>query len=238
MHEAAYAAAGLAGWHYQLLPVPPELLVETVVALPGAGFAGANVTIPHKEAALAAATRATAAALAIGAANTLTFRDGEIEAENTDAPGFLAALGQDPAGLRATVLGAGGSARAIVWALVRGGADVEVWNRSPERAQRLTAELGGRAVTSVRSGDLLVNCTPADAERPAGEWSVVVDLAYGEGPTELVRQARQAGARTVDGLEVLVRQGALSLELWTGVEAPLDAMRAGARGQASGDSVK
>ena len=230
MHEAAYAAAGLAGWHYQHLPVPPELLAETVPALPGAGFAGANVTIPHKEAALALATDPTDAARAIGAANTLTFADGRIEADNTDAPGFLAALDADPAGLRATVLGAGGSARAVVWALRGAGADVEVWNRTPERGERLAAELGARAVAEVAGGDLLVSCVPAGGDLPPGEWATVVDLAYGDEETPLARQAWQAGARTVDGLEVLVRQGALSFERWTGVEAPLDAMRAATRG--------
>ncbi|HEX5146487.1 MAG TPA: shikimate dehydrogenase, partial [Conexibacter sp.] len=97
MHEAAYAALGLDGWSYQLLPVPPELLQETTRALRGAGFAGANVTIPHKEAALALADDATPSARAIGAANTLTFGDdGAIHADNTDAPGLIDALPDDP----------------------------------------------------------------------------------------------------------------------------------------------
>jgi shikimate dehydrogenase len=230
MHEAAYAATGLDGWRYQLLPVPPHLLQETVRALPSAGFAGANVTIPHKEAALAAADSATETARAIGAANTLTFAEGRIEADNTDAPGFLAALDADPRGLKATVLGAGGSARAIVWALVRGGAEVEVWNRTPERAQALAGELGARPVADPSGGDLLVSCVPAGTALPGGQWGTVVDLAYGDGETPLIRRAHEAGARTVDGLEVLVRQGALSFQRWTGVEAPLEAMRAAARG--------
>ncbi|MDQ4040682.1 MAG: shikimate dehydrogenase [Actinomycetota bacterium] len=230
MHEAAYAATGLDAWRYQLLPVPPELLEETVSALPGAGFAGANVTIPHKEVALRAATRATPAAAAIGAANTLTFANGEIEAENTDAPGFLAALDQDPAGMHATVLGAGGSARAVVWALREAGADVAVWNRTAERAERLAQDMGVRAVTQPTGGDLLVSCIPAGEPLPAGPWAVVVDLAYGDGETPLRSAARKAGARTVDGLEVLVRQGALSFERWTGRPAPLEAMHTAVRG--------
>jgi shikimate dehydrogenase len=230
MHDAAYAAVGLTDWRYQLLPVPPELFAETTRALPQAGFTGANVTIPHKQAALRTATRATDTARAIGAANSLTFTpDGEIEADNTDAPGFLAALGEDPKGVRATVLGAGGSARAVVWALKRGGADVEVWNRTPERAQALAEELGVRTANEI-GGDLLVSCIPAGADLPPGEWATVVDLAYGDGETPLVTQARRHGIRTVDGLEVLVRQGALSFERWTGVTAPLDAMRAAVRG--------
>jgi shikimate dehydrogenase len=240
IHEAAYAAAGLEGWRYQLLPVPPDLFDETLRALPGAGFVGANVTIPHKEAALAAADRATDAARAIGAANSLSFDGARVEADNTDAPGFLAALGEPPAG-RAVVLGAGGSARAIAWALRSAGAEVEVWNRTPERAERLAKELGVRAVATVEPGGLLVNCTAVGLEagedpfaalplEPGrmGDWDVVADLVYGEGETPLLRVAREAGARVVDGLEVLVRQGALSFERWTGVPAPLEAMRAAA----------
>ena len=236
MHEAAFAAAGLEGWRYQLLPVPPERFEETLRALPEAGFAGANVTLPHKAAALRAATGATPTARAIGAANSLTFAGaGEIEADNTDAPGFLAALGEDPAGRRATVLGAGGSARAVVWALVQGGAEVEVWNRTAQRARELAAQLGARPVDAPRPGDVLVNCTTVGLEpgelpvRPA-EWRTVVDLTYREGETRLVRDARAGGARTIDGLEILVRQGALSFERWTGRRAPLDAMRAAVRG--------
>jgi shikimate dehydrogenase len=240
IHESAYAAAGLEGWRYQLLPVPPALFDETVRALPGAGFVGANVTIPHKEAALAAADRATDAARAIGAANSLSFDGARVEADNTDAPGFLAALGEPPAG-RAVVLGAGGSARAVAWALRSAGAEVEVWNRTPERAERLAAELGVRAVATVEPGGLLVNCTAVGLEtdedpfaalplEPSrmGEWEAVADLVYGEGETALIRQGREAGVRVVDGLEVLVRQGALSFERWTGVPAPVEAMRAAA----------
>src|SRR3954470_11994876 len=102
MHNAAFRALGL-DWRYVKLPVPPELFEETVRALPGSGYRGANVTIPHKLAALALADRSTEAARAIGAANTLSFGDG-IEADNTDAGGFLAALGESPRGARALVL--------------------------------------------------------------------------------------------------------------------------------------
>jgi shikimate dehydrogenase len=250
MHEAAYAAAGIEGWRYQRLPVPPERFEETVRALPGAGFAGANVTLPHKAAALALAGSATAAARAIGAANSLTFGDGGIEADNTDAPGFLAALDTPADGLRATVLGAGGSARAVVWALHEAGAaDVAVWNRTPERARDLADALGARAVAAPEPGDLLVNCTSVGLDPGADPfehlplapadlagWGRIVDLAYtGDGATAFLRAAREAGSKTVDGLEVLVRQGALSFERWTGVPAPLDAMRAGAGVQARGE---
>ena len=144
IHNAALAALHMDGWRYQRLPVPPALFAETVRALPGLGFLGANVTIPHKQAALALAAQCSAAAREIGAANTLTFAaDGTIAAENTDAPGLISALGsltQMPAHPRVLVLGAGGSARAAVWALREAGAsDVAVWNRTPERAESARA---------------------------------------------------------------------------------------------------
>jgi shikimate dehydrogenase len=110
IHNAALAAVGLAGWRYQRLPVPPALFEQTAAALGQAGLLGANVTIPHKQAALALAGQASDAARQIGAANTLTFAaDGTIAAENTDAPGLIAALDCSPRGLSALVLGAGGS---------------------------------------------------------------------------------------------------------------------------------
>jgi len=263
MQNAALADLGLAGWHYQRLPVPPELFAETVTALPASGFLGANVTIPHKRAALALATTASAAATEIGAANTLTFTpDGEIAAENTDAPGVLEALGVSPRGMRAQVLGAGGSARAVVWALLRAGAaEVLVWNRTPERAAELARELGATAVDHPSGADVLVNCTavglpqepagsaggsdghlePSATGHPVlnqvelkfdqvGRYPYVVDLAYSPGGTELLRAASAQGAHTVDGLDVLVAQGALSLELWTGRSAPRALMQRAARG--------
>jgi len=245
MHEAGYRALGLDDWRYQLLPVPPELFEETVRALGGAGFVGANVTIPHKEAALALADQATDAARAIGAANTLTFLpDGRVHADNTDAPGLLDALPFDPAGRSAVVLGAGGSARAVVWALVQAGAGVLVWNRTAERAERLCAEIGGEPVQAPpAAADLLVNTTsvglrnedpfkalPLTVDGICG-YPCIVDLVYGSRPTALTSAARDAGATVVDGLEILVRQGARSFERWTGRPAPLDVLRAAARGE-------
>jgi shikimate dehydrogenase len=242
MHNAALAAIGLEGWRYLRLPVPPTLFAETVRALPAAGFRGVNVTIPHKEAALALADRASDAARAIGAANTLTFEDGGIVADNTDAPGLLAALGESPAGRTALVLGAGGSGRAATWALLSAGAaDVAVWNRTPERARALAAELGARAVEAPKAADIVVNCTsvglhdpdatfkalPLDADE-LNAGSLVVDMVYRAGETRFLEAARTRGARVVDGLEVLVAQGAASFERWTGLEAPREAMRAAA----------
>jgi shikimate dehydrogenase len=263
MHNAALAALGMLDWHYQRLPVPPQLFAETTRALPAAGFIGANVTIPHKQAALAVAEEASDAARAIGAANTLTFAtDGTIVAENTDAPGLIAALGDSPQGLRVLVLGAGGSARAAAWALRQAGAgEVLVWNRTFERAQALASQLGVRAVGEPEPADLLVNCTSVGLEAaggsavgPAGSgdqgdrgagdrellsqlgltfelvgnYPYVADMVYrAEGPTPLLAAAAEHGARTLDGLEILLAQGAVSFELWTGRAAPLQVMREG-----------
>jgi shikimate dehydrogenase len=277
MMNAALGALGMDGWRYQLLPVPPERFVETVRALADAGFVGANVTIPHKHSALELADTAGEAARAIGAANTLTFAaDGAIAAENTDAPGFLAALaaiGVSPRGMSAQVLGAGGSARAVVWALREAGArEVSVWNRTRERAEALARDLGARAVVCPESAELLVNCTSVglasepvseleagpesgvesasesglESERTSlrqsatepqglnllavtfdqvGTYSHVVDLVYRTSPTPLLAAAQAHGVHTVGGLEILLAQGALSFELWTGIEPPLDVMR-------------
>lgn len=246
MQRAALAALGLDDWSYQLLPAPPEVFADVVAGLPGAGFVGANVTIPHKERALALATAPTQRARAIGAANTLSFGpDGTVVADNTDAPGLLAALGRSVEGCRAVVLGAGGSARAAVHALITAKADVQVWNRNPVRARALVADLGGRAVERLEDAELLVNCTaaglqdrdetfkhlPIEADE-VGRFAIVVDLVYaGSSDTALIAAARTGGSATVDGLEVLVHQGALSLQAWTGCTPPIAVMREAARAQ-------
>src|SRR4051812_46607460 len=116
MHNAAFAALGMDDWLYTRLPLGPADFEDAVRALPGSGYRGINVTIPHKEAALAVSDSPSEAARAIGAANTLTFSDGAIEADNTDAQGFLDALGEPLRGRTVLVLGAGGAARAVVWA--------------------------------------------------------------------------------------------------------------------------
>jgi shikimate dehydrogenase len=248
IQNAALRAARLGEtWRYQLLPVPPELFAETVRGLPAAGFRGVNVTIPHKQAALALADRASARATAIGAANTLTFdaATGAIEADNTDAPGLIRALPFDPAGRTALVLGAGGSARAAVWALLDAGArEVRIWNRTPERAQRLSVELGGTPVRVAAPADLLVHCTSSGLDDPETmfkslpvgadvlDWyDCVVDFVYRDSDTPLVAAARQQAVPVVDGLELLIGQGALSFEQFTGGSAPIEAMRAAVRGR-------
>jgi len=279
MQNAALAAAGLTGWRYQLLPIPPCAFDETVAALPERGFKGINVTIPHKERALelalAGGGEVSARAAAIGAANTLVFDpSGAIRADNTDAPALIGALGRPAAGLTAVVLGAGGSARAAVWALLdAGAAQVSVWNRTPERARALCEALGGGTVVAdPPPADLLVNCTSIGLHAGAGaagagaagtgaagagaagagaagaggagaaerdvaelaalpvgaselQYGIVVDLVYREGGTALLRRAREQGLETVGGLELLIGQGALSFEQFTGVPSNTAAMR-------------
>jgi shikimate dehydrogenase len=241
MHNAALRALGLDDWRYQRLPIPPADFAATVRALEAAGFRGVNVTIPHKEAALALADEATTTARAVGAANTLTLESGSIHADNTDVDGLLRAIRarRDPSGSRALVLGAGGAGRAAVHALLTAGAaDVQVWNRTPGRAERLAAQMGARAVREPDPFDLLVQCTsvglhgaddpfkrlPVDADA-FRVGTCVVDMVYSAGGTAFLAAARAAGADVVDGLEILVGQGAASLERWTGRSAPIDVMR-------------
>jgi shikimate dehydrogenase len=261
MHNAAFEALGL-DWRYELLPVEPEGFDAFVRELPARGFVGANVTIPHKLRALALADRPSEVARATGAANTLLFTEAGIEAENTDVAGFLGALRERtpeaPAGMDALVLGAGGAARAVVFALLGAGASrVMVWNRHPERARELVQDLsqaGGGHLTAIETPDvayarLLVNATSVGMKNQDGHASdaaagfkelpisadvwgdrqIVVDLVYRQDGTPLARYARSRGAVCVDGFDVLVHQGAASFRLWTGMEAPLGAMRRGAK---------
>jgi shikimate dehydrogenase len=251
MQNAALRALGLDGFVYQHLPAPPELFPEIFAALPAAGFVGANVTVPHKHVALAMSEHVSVAAAAIGAANSFSFRaDGSIYADNTDAPGMIDAIGRDLHGSSAMILGAGGTARAAAWALREAGASVKVWNRSPERAQKLAEDLDVQAVSVPRAATILVNTTTVGMDGcPNAELALrsfamdsdaltsyeqVVDFVYSSAPTALVTEARRRGVATVDGLEILVTQGARSLAQWTGCLAPLDVMRAAAEGKSDG----
>jgi len=254
MQGAALAELGLGDeWSYEAIEVAPDAFEQRVRAMAGEGFAGANVTVPHKGAALALADELSETAREIGAANTLVFtHNGEsggpdevvVRAENTDAEGLLRSLPGTPRDRRALVLGAGGAARAVVWALLREGAEVAVWNRTELRSRHLCEELGGAPVTAPDQAacELIVNTTAVGlaGEDPFAELPLspgafaagqtVVDMVYGGEPTALLRAAEAAGASIVDGIEILVQQGALSLEIWTGRPAPLDTMRAAARG--------
>jgi shikimate dehydrogenase len=239
MQNAALGALGLEDWSYRAIDAAPEAFEMTVRELAEVGYAGVNVTVPHKEAALRLADEASEASQQIGAANTLVFAGKTIEAHNTDADGLLASLPESPRGRRVLVLGAGGAARAAIWALLWEGAEVEVWNRTAQKAAALSAELGGAAVTDVAqdSYEVIVNTSAAGlkGEDPFehlplepdlfAESQTVVDMVYGERRSLLLEAAERAGAATVDGLEILVQQGARSLEIWSGREPDLDVMR-------------
>lgn len=243
MQNAALGALELWDWDYEAIDVAPEQFEVKVQELTWEDFAGVNVTVPHKRAAFALADSASEASQQIGAANTLVFAEGKVEAHNTDADGLLAALPVTPRGRRALVLGAGGAARAVVWALRWEGAEVEVWNRTAAKAATLCAELGGAAVTDPRQDayEIVVNTTAAGlgGEDPFAHLPLepdlfaprqtVVDMVYGERRSALLEAAEGAGAETVDGIEILVQQGARSLEIWTGCEPDLAVMRRAAR---------
>ena len=241
MHAAAYAELGM-DWEYAAVDVPPAGLAEFLEGMAGAGFAGVNVTIPHKQAVIPLCSQIGPEAAAAGSVNTLLVREEGIHGESTDGRGLLWAIGDvEPAD--ALVLGAGGAARAAVAALRRAGWQVGVSARRPEAA----AELGGAVPWPPdRAAALVVNATPlGQRETPGpvagvslpidtsllGPDTTVVDLAYrGDGTeTPLCIAARERGARVVDGLEVLIGQGIYAFELLTGRPAPVEAMRRGAR---------
>jgi shikimate dehydrogenase len=257
MQNAALAELGLAGeWSYEAIEVAPERFDGVVRGLPSDGFAGVNITVPLKLAALALADEASAGARQIGAANTLTFDGARIAADNTDAVGITAAIGEPVGGRSALVLGAGGSGRAAVWALREAGARVAIWNRTAAQAEVLAAEFGVDLAPTeaerpaIAGFDLILNATtvgleqanthefvpgdlkalPMDADA-IHEPQVVVDLVYGSYETALASHARRRGARVIDGLEVLVHQGAASLRIWTGLDPPIETMRRAARGE-------
>ena len=241
MQNAGLRAAGLEDWEYLKLPLPPELFAETVRALPAAGFRGVNVTIPHKEAALAVADGASPAARAIGAANTLTFeRDGAIAGRQHRRAGADrgAARRARPRGaVRARARRGRRGARGGVGARAgrRPGRGVEP---HPGAGDALAEALGARYTAVPGYAEIVVNATalgldpnidpfkaiPLKADTfEAG--SCVVDLVYGSGETRFLQAARSRGARVIDGVEILVAQGAASFERWTGMMAPRMAMR-------------
>jgi shikimate dehydrogenase len=244
MVEAAYRHHGLDA-RYVNCEVAPDMLGDAVRGARAMGWAGFNCSIPHKVAVVEHLDALGESAAVIGAVNCAVRRGRGYVGENTDGQGFVAALRTvaDPAGKSLLVLGAGGAARAVVWALLREGAEVDVWNRTELRSRHLCEEIGGGPVAKPDQGGygLIVNTTAVGlrredpfAELPLAsanfqQGQTVVDMVYGEEPTGLLAAAAEAGATTVDGIEILVRQGARSLEIWTGREPPLEAMRAAAR---------
>lgn len=203
MQNAAFAALGL-DWYYTARDV--EDVVTAVAELRDQGFVGANVTIPHKQAVVAACDEADGDAV-----NTLVLREGRVLGFNTDRE-ILAGIGA----VRACLIGAGGAARALRPALPH---DTRTFSRSGDWPPDATG------------CDLVVNATPIREELLIEPHSgqTIVDLAYGPQETALVAAARAAGCTVIDGREALVLQGAASFRIWTGVEAPLDVMRAAVR---------
>ncbi|MFZ2360942.1 MAG: shikimate dehydrogenase [Anaerolineae bacterium] len=276
MHNAAFQALGLDA-RYDALPTPPERLAETVAGLRAAGYRGVNVTIPHKQAVMPLLDGLSEAAQAIGAVNTIIVqrfskslagyggtndlenRSTVLRGDNTDWLGFLHPLdaaGFDLAGKSALLLGAGGSARAVVYALIqRGLAHLAVWARNPARAVDLAHHAHTLAPSLTIhpfthspftiSPDLIINTTPLgmwphvdaspwpdDLPLPAG--ALVYDLVYRPERTLFLQQAEAAGCAVQGGLEMLVVQGAAAFELWTGQKPPLDVMLTAARAALAG----
>ena len=216
MQNAGFAALGL-DWAYVPLPTPPELLGDAVRGLVATGFAGANVTIPHKQAVLGLCDELDDVATRGGSVNTLVIREGEVLGSSTDGLAVTSQL--EANGLRALVLGAGGASRAVAAALEDEGAEVVVRGRR---------DAGWPP--SADGFDVLVNATPVKEELLVAPRAgmQVVDLAYlPDGrPTALIAAARALDCHPcVDGLDVLLAQGAASFERWTGGPAPLVAMR-------------
>lgn len=236
---------GIAG-HYVPLPVAPEDLAEVLRCMPRMGFVGANVTIPHKEAALALADVVTDRAALIGAANTLIFRpDGRIHADNTDGYGFIANIRQHapdwaPERGPAALIGAGGAARAVVASLLESGVpELRIANRTRIRAEQIRAEFGARVVVYdwAQAGNMLegaatvVNATSAGMEgKPAlrlpldalSPGALATDLVYTPLMTPFLIEAEARGCRVVDGLGMLLHQAAPGFERWFGRRPEVD----------------
>ena len=256
MHNAAFRATGIEGY-YALLPVHPDRVREAVLGLRALGFRGANVTVPHKQAVMPYLDEVSSEARAIGAVNTIVVEeDGRLWGTNTDAWGFwqdvqaLGVVSAWEAGDEALVLGAGGSARSVVYALGSHGIPVHVVARRPAQAQDLVASLAPHlpptSLLVPHSWDalpwlaprvrLIVHCTPVGMHPhvQASPWppdlsfsshQQVYDLVYNPPLTRLMAQAQAAGARAWNGLGMLVHQGARAWSLWTGHPAPVEVMR-------------
>lgn len=245
MQNAAFRACGF-DWQYELLETPHAQLGETVARLRKADCAGANVTVPHKEAVLEFIDDLSEQARKIGAVNTIVNRDGKLLGENTDVYGLVQALREasvELSGIRAVVLGAGGAARAATFALAENGASsITVMNRTEGRARKLASDLRDfypnlnvdvGAIAAFATADLIVNATsvgmsPNENESPM-RWSfprgvAAIDLVYRPLQTRFLREAERAGARPIGGVSMLVHQGAVAFQLWTRRDAPVELM--------------
>lgn len=250
IHAAALNACGLQG-DYSLFPIAPndmQGLSDLLTRVRSGEIRGLNVTIPHKQNVIPLLDELTSTAQAIGAVNTISMRDGKLTGDNTDAPGFLADLKRflttetrRHGEKSALVLGAGGSARAVVYALVHGGWDVTLSARRPEQAQQLASiyHLPITKLADLRplTFDLLVNTTPVGMSPnvDASPWpenlplpknAAVYDLIYNPRETKLVRDARAAGLPATTGLCMLIEQAALAFEIWTGRHPPREPLAA------------
>jgi shikimate dehydrogenase len=252
MHERAFEALGL-NWRYVTLEVGPARLGDAVRGMRAMNFAGANCTLPHKVAVLEHLDEITPTARKIGAVNTVVRQsDGRLLGENTDGKGFIRSVqeaGFDIRGARAVILGAGGAARAIAVELaVAGAGGVTIVNRTEDRGRALAAQVeertGVRAAFSPWTGNysvppdtqLLVNATsialfPGVHDRVPVDYGtihrgmLVCDVIPNPPDTPLLRLARENGAATLDGLGMLVYQGAIAFKMWTGHDAPVEVMR-------------
>ncbi len=244
MFNAAFEAAAM-DWVFLAFEVAGGDTRRALDGVRAMDIAGLSVTMPHKDAAFEAVDELTPEAEALRAVNCIVNRAGTLVGHNTDGDGFVAALaaeGIGVAGERCVVLGAGGAARSVVAALGRAGAEITVVNRSPEKAE-MAAALGGAhsavgSIEAVGEASILINATsvgmggeglPVPIGLLARPPRVVVDLVYHPVETPLLVAARERGARAIDGVGMLVHQGALAFRLWTGVEAPVDAMSDAAR---------
>jgi shikimate dehydrogenase len=243
LHNAAFAATGVDAV-FVALPTAPADLATVVRALAATGALGASVTIPHKEAVLAACTRVDPLAARCGAVNCLVFEGGDVVGHNTDAGGFVDALAEadiDPwlgTRGRAVLLGGGGAARAVAAGLSSAGTDVTVVARRPDAVAWCRAEAWSELPGLLNGAALLVDCTSAGLDDAAdialadtvpldrlGTSAAVATLVYHR-PTELLRRAAERGLATTDGAAMLLHQGARAFTLWTGLPAPVDVMRA------------
>jgi len=251
MHNTAFRLLGLE-YRYEARPIRPGELEEFVGReLRSPDTAGANVTMPYKETVMELLDVLDVEASEIGAVNTVVNRDGSLVGYNTDGRAALRALresGVPLSGARVVVLGAGGAARAVVYHLCREASEITVLNRTPRRAVRLAEDASGWGGCPVRwahltpetlsrhlaDADLLVNATPVGMYPNVSETPVprellredmaVFDVVYNPPRTRLLRDAEEAGAKTVSGVLMFVYQGAEAFRLWTGVEPPVEAM--------------
>ncbi len=236
MHNAAFAHLGIDAV-YLAFDVPPGDLAAAVAGARALGLRQLALSIPHKRPVLELLDEVDATAAAIGAVNTATLRAGRWLGSNTDWLGALRALERETelAGRRAVVLGAGGTARAVVFGLLRSGARVTILSREAARARALADELGAEGAGALPElartpCEVLVNATPVgmreDASPVPAEWiakdAVVLDAVYDPEETRLLRDARSRGARVVPGKWMLVHQALEQLRLWTGREAPAE----------------